>query len=278
MIITKIESQKKNQHRFNLYLNHEFWLGVSEETLIKFLIIKGKEIDELQKLAIEEYENVQKLYHQVLNYLSYSLRTKQEIEKYIEEHLDPTLENRLCYQESIIKKLESMGYIDDLNYAKSYVRTQALIAYKGPNLIKYELMHKGIEEALIHNALFEYSDQQQFENIVKLSEKYSIKQKTLSHKMFMQKLYQYLYQKGFSKDQLTQIDFNQIMPKKDINDKNLLDKEANKFIRVKGKKFTGYHLKQKLSETLLRKAFKYDDISEWIHEHQKYFEGELNDD
>ena len=40
--ITKLEVQKKNKERFNLYLDNEFEMGIDIDTLVKFNLKKVK--------------------------------------------------------------------------------------------------------------------------------------------------------------------------------------------------------------------------------------------
>ena len=48
MKITKIEIQKKNKNRVNLYLDEEFYCGLSLETIMKNHLKEGFEINENQ--------------------------------------------------------------------------------------------------------------------------------------------------------------------------------------------------------------------------------------
>ena len=44
--ITKIEVQKKNKHRYSVYINDSFEFGINEEVLLKYGLEVGSEIDE----------------------------------------------------------------------------------------------------------------------------------------------------------------------------------------------------------------------------------------
>lgn len=42
--ITKIEVQKKNKERFNLFLDEQFEMGIDIDTLVKFNLKKGNNL------------------------------------------------------------------------------------------------------------------------------------------------------------------------------------------------------------------------------------------
>ncbi len=272
MRISKIEAQQKDPHRFNLYIDDQFWMGVSEDTLIKFMLTKDKTIDQKTKEEIAAYEHVNKIYNKSLHYLSFGLRTKQEMQEYIRKHIESDQENIEDYEYQIINKLESLGYLNDLEYAKAYVRTQARINKKGPTTIVKELQLKHIEKDHIEKAILEYTYDQQLENLADLARKYTLKTRKLSEKKLTNKLWTYLYHKGYKKEMINNLqlsDFINIDP--DI-ERNNLENEAQKFMQKKRTKFVGYMLKQKFIEYMLRKGYSYEDISNWIEEHGLMFE------
>lgn len=43
--ITKIEVQKKNKERFNLFLDEQFEMGIDIDTLVKFNLKKGQQLE-----------------------------------------------------------------------------------------------------------------------------------------------------------------------------------------------------------------------------------------
>lgn len=86
-VITKIEVQKRSKERFNIYIDkgqgEEYGFSVNEVILIKHGLQKGLEIDEIALGNILYNEEVQKAYLQAISYLSYQMRTKQEIEDFL---------------------------------------------------------------------------------------------------------------------------------------------------------------------------------------------------
>ncbi len=88
-VITKIEVQKRSKERFNIYIDkgqgEEYGFSVDQVILIKHGLQKGLEIDEIELGNILYNEEVQKAYLQAISYLSYQMRTKQEIEDFLQK-------------------------------------------------------------------------------------------------------------------------------------------------------------------------------------------------
>lgn len=86
-VITKIEVQKRSKERFNIYIDkgqgEEYGFSVNQSILMKHGLQKGLEIDEVALGNILYNEEVQKAYLQAISYLSYQMRTKQEIEDFL---------------------------------------------------------------------------------------------------------------------------------------------------------------------------------------------------
>lgn len=86
-VITKIEVQKRTKERFNVYIDkgqgEEYGFSVNQVTLIKHGLQKGLEFDDVELANILYNEEVQKAYLQAISYLSYQMRTKQEVEEHL---------------------------------------------------------------------------------------------------------------------------------------------------------------------------------------------------
>src|SRR5699024_12056669 len=92
-----------------------------------------------------------------------------------------------------------------LQYYKTYVPTNHTQKTKGPNIIQNQLkVKKGINEMTILDAMDEYPEEEQSENIQALIEKFIRTKKSLPPKMMRSKLYTHLITKGFDKELVNQ--------------------------------------------------------------------------
>lgn len=270
MQITKIEKQKKAD-RYSLYIDGEFAFGVHEATLIQFGLYRSQPIDEATLDAIKEVEKHQRLYSKAVNYLSFSLRTVQEVRTFLKKavsSLDETLaeEETESFIEQIIATLTEQGYLNDVVYAQSYTRDAALINRKGPHIIRHDLAKKGIPSKVIAIGLAEYSEAQQQENLLYLADKFIRSKEKLSPRMQAVKLRQYLQTKGYTNELIEQT-MNQLTFEID-NDVQLerLNQEAMKLYRKRRLKYKDKALVYKIKEGLYQKGYDMHLIQQWLDE------------
>lgn len=147
-IITSIEQQKKNRSRYNIYINHEFSFAVHEDILVKYRLMKGREIDpeEIKEVLIAEERNRAMQY--ALRFLSYRPRTATEVSEHLQrkgflrEDID-----------GIISYLQDKKYLDDQSYALQWVEERKRLKPRGRSLLRMELIQRGIDDHLADQAL-----------------------------------------------------------------------------------------------------------------------------
>ncbi|HCW9115752.1 recombination regulator RecX, partial [Staphylococcus aureus] len=69
--ITKIEVQKKNKERFNLFLDEQFEMGIDIDTLVKFNLKKGQQLEAADMAEIQKYDHYRIGLNKAIQYLSY---------------------------------------------------------------------------------------------------------------------------------------------------------------------------------------------------------------
>lgn len=186
MKITKIEIQKKNKNRVNLYLDEEFFCGLSLETVLKNHLKEGIEVEEDKiKFLVFETEKEMAL-SKAVGYISKCQKTKKEVYKYlIQKGYDEEIINY------VISKLEEYNFVDDTLYAKNYIKFKN--KNSGSRKIEMELKQKGINEEVAKESLEKYSNDREF--VLMVATKYmKNKEKDLKNK---QKAYRHLVSRGF---------------------------------------------------------------------------------
>lgn len=204
MKITSVEPQKKNPHRFNIYLNGQFGFGVDEDTVVKFRLVFGKEIsqDDLDKILLES--EVGKLMGRMYNLLSVRLRSEKEIRDYIRKL---NFKRKVKEQEEIpelvidllIQNLKNKGLLNDETFAKAWVESRRRSKQKGVNVLKAELFQKGIDREIIEEVTRVESLESSEEQLAKetLEKKLKI-WKNLSALEFRKKATEFLVRRGFN--------------------------------------------------------------------------------
>ena len=126
--ITLIEVQKKNKKRFNVYIEGQFAFGISENTLVKFALHKGQELDKDFIADILQTDKEDYAYQLAVRFLSHQLRSEKEVRaKLTEEEIEPEV------VEKAVAKLKEVKLIDDIMFGQAYTRTAMNINKKGPN-------------------------------------------------------------------------------------------------------------------------------------------------
>ena len=188
-VITDIKPQQKTPTRCNIYLNNTFYCGLELETVMKYRLKIGLEIEEEKLDEIQCDSERLKATEKALNYLSNRAKTKRQVKEYLEKkgYTEKTVL-------AVMEKLEEYKYVADENYAEDYVRVYS--SKKGKRLIAMELKQKGVSEEDMRSALDSIENEE--ESALKIAEKY-LKFKEKSKENLL-KCYKYLLSKGFDFD------------------------------------------------------------------------------
>lgn len=189
MKITKLEVQKNDKNRVNLYVDDEFYSGIPAELVYLEHLKTGLEIDEkdLKKIIFENEKS--KAMSRVTKYIGSSLKTQKQIRDYLrkKEYSNDTIE-------FVMSKLAEYNYIDDKKYAQAYVLTYGK-KYGKLKLIS-QLKVKGVSEEIIECVL----EDNKVDSIESVASKY-LKNKVMSYEV-SQKLFRFLYSRGYEFDEI----------------------------------------------------------------------------
>ncbi|WP_088072333.1 recombination regulator RecX [Gottfriedia luciferensis] len=252
-IITKIQVQKLNNDRFNIYTDsgdgEEYAFSVDADTLVKFNIKKGISFEPYELEEILNADQLRKAYLASIVYLSRMMRTKKEIEQYLAKHeyLNETI------QQTIIR-LEEEGYLNEEKYADSFVRTTINTTLKGPTIIKNELLAKGIHHSIIEKSLGLYKKDKQIHHAIQLCQKKVTSLSKYSTSQKKAKLEELLRRKGYSTEVVSIAIEETQYESEEADELEALLVHARKAKR-KFEKFTGWEYAQKMKTTLFRKGF-----------------------
>ena len=164
-----------------------------------------------QKYDLKVNDNIERFYDEIsyeaslekgIFLISLKDRTKKEIRLKLEEKF----RNKSAILQAI-EKLEELGYLNDLNYAISYIEGRTY----GKNRISYNLFQKGIDKATVEKAYLTLDEEKEdnvddikVEKLIKKnSKKININNEREEKKIKEeQKLIQYLARQGFSLDKI----------------------------------------------------------------------------
>ena len=194
-IITSLVIQKKNKERVNLFLDDEFAFGIS--------LTAALELKKGQRLSPREIEQLQyadlfsKAWNAALRYLGYRARTQQEMEAYLTKKEYP---NAVVL--ATVERLFENGYLDDLEFSRSWLRDRARIRPKGARALRYELRQKGIANDIIETVLQELDENDGAWNALQPKLQ---RWRALEEREFRQKVTGFLGRRGFGYDAIRHV-------------------------------------------------------------------------
>lgn len=193
MVITKIEKQKKNSKRWNLYVDGEFACGISEDTLLNFGLRTNDDITQVSLDELKRFDEYQYAKKAALDFLSYRVRSKKEIRDKLKEKKisKGTIDKTLAH-------LEKLGLLNDEDFARLLVQSKTGKNPAGKNVIKQKLFQKGITKEISEKVLDElYTEQNEKKLLQDVFKKYSPKLKGPDDRRKRKKIFDYLARKGF---------------------------------------------------------------------------------
>lgn len=190
--ITKIEVQKRNKERVNVYIDNVYAFSIYSELVYRENLRVNSEIDEEKILSLAKKENVSKCKETALKIIERSYKTEKEMQKKL-------MEKGYDFDsiEIVINFLKEYNFINDSNYVKMYIKDR--ISTQGKQKIKYSLIRKGISVEIIDEFINKIeSDDEKVVAIEMAKKKYKtlIKRENDRFKLW-NKLCRYLVGRGY---------------------------------------------------------------------------------
>ena len=209
--ITKIEVQKRNKERVNVYIDNVYTFSAYSELIYKENLKVNSEVDEEKLLRIAQKENVSKCKETALRIIERSYKTEKEMQnKLIEKGYD---------SESVgiaINFLKEYNFINDNNYVKMYIKDR--ISTQGKQKIKYSLIRKGISADIIEEFLEDIESEDEKSAAIELAKKKykSISRTETDRFKLWNKLCRYLVGRGYDYSVSKEV-VNEVLDRDDID-------------------------------------------------------------
>ncbi|NEU31875.1 recombination regulator RecX [bacterium LRH843] len=261
--VTKITVQKRNKSRYNLYIDRgqgeEYALSLDEDLLITYGIRKGLEIDEERLATLVDEDEQKKAYHLAIHFLSYRMRSVEEIRSYLEKK-----EKEERHIAAVIEKLKEQRLLNDREFAQAYINTKKVTVTKGPLKLKQELVQKGVHSADIDLALDTFDEQEQVNQV----QKWIDKQKNRNHKQsvraFADKLANQLMAKGYPRSVIVEAMQHANITNEDDDEWEAICYQGEKVVRKYKNKYDGWEFKQRVKQALYTKRFSMELIEKFL--------------
>ena len=198
MQITKIEQGKKRQDRANVYIDGEFAFAIYLDILVRHGLVKGQDIGEDRINQIIREDELGKAYDRALRFLGYRMRSEKEVRDKLKEK-----EYQDFVIDEVIERLKKNKFINDSQFADSWVRDRTNLKPTGKKMLELELKQKGISESIIINVLSRIDKEDEFELAQKLASKRKVED--LAPEVRKKKITDYLLRRGFGWDVIKEI-------------------------------------------------------------------------
>ncbi|MBN1963434.1 MAG: RecX family transcriptional regulator [Anaerolineae bacterium] len=188
--ITALEVQKRNKERVNVYLDGEyaFSLAMIEAAHLH----QGQALSADDIAALQARDAVERAVESAVRFLSYRARSIHEVRQNLtKKDFSPAT------IDEAIARLERLGYLSDLAFARMWTGNRDAFNPKGPLALRQELRQKGVPQPIIEQALGEldFSDA-----AYRAAHKQATRLRDQDSRVFKQKLYQFLARRGFKSD------------------------------------------------------------------------------
>ncbi len=196
MKITKIQVQKNNKNKVNIYVDEVYNFSLSINFLISSAINVGDEIDQEKINLFKKQDGSNLAFLEILRISTKGIKTEKEFKDRLrrKEFTDEDIE-------SAVIKAKDLRYIDDQNYAECYIRDKCLFSKWGERKITSSLIQKGIPLDLIKSILEELINEDiKIEQAKELADKKRNSLSKYDEREQNNKIYAFLISRGFTYD------------------------------------------------------------------------------
>ena len=150
MIVTAITPQKRDEKKFNIFIDVEYAFELPMQDILYFKLKEDREVPAETVEYIQESLIYIKAQDLALHFIGYKMRTVREIRMKLEEKE---------FSEEVIEKviafLEKYGYADDREYCRKYIKEKLRMKPKSGYALKIELKQRGISSRIIDEVMAE---------------------------------------------------------------------------------------------------------------------------
>ena len=144
--ITRLEVQKKNKERVNVYLDEEYAFGVGMTLALG--LSRGEWLSDEAIARLQAEDEQGRAYNRGVRFLAHRPRSVAEMRQYLEKK-----EFSAAAIDFAVEKLRDRGYLDDEAFARFWVDNRMRFRPRGVYGLRYELRQKGIDDEVIDGAL-----------------------------------------------------------------------------------------------------------------------------
>ena len=144
--ITRLQVQKHNQERVNVFLDDEYAFAVALDIAVE--LRKGQELDPAAIARLRDADTLAQAYARAARYLGSRPRSQAEIERYLRSK-----EYDAGVIAATVERLLAQGYLDDAAFAQYWRENRDRFRPRSSAALRAELRQKGVDRADVDEAL-----------------------------------------------------------------------------------------------------------------------------
>lgn len=148
--ITKIEPQRRDPERVNVFVDGRFAFGLGAAIAEERGLRPGRRLSAPEIAALQADDELGKAVDKALGFLTYRPRSVREVrDRLAKKGVEPAT------IEATIERLAGWGYIGDEGFARYWVENRGANQPRGKRLLRQELWQKGVERETVDRVLEE---------------------------------------------------------------------------------------------------------------------------
>lgn len=149
-IITKLEPQRRDAGRLNVFLDGHFAFGVRTATAEERGLRVGQALDPAEVAALRDDDELSRATDRALVFLTGRPRSVREVrDRLAKKEVPPPV------IDAVIARLAGWGYIGDEGFARYWIEHRGANQPRGKRLLQQELWRKGVERETVNRVLDE---------------------------------------------------------------------------------------------------------------------------
>ena len=242
-----------NKYKISL---DNFEITTFDNVILEYNLLYKKELTEKELKEISSKTNYFDAYNKTLKYITKKIKSKREVEKYLE-----SFDLKSDEKKEILNKLIGLNLINDRLYCRAFINDKINISKYGVIKVNKQLQEKGIDYKIIEEELLNIDY-----NIVNSNLESKIKRKINNNTKYTnfelkQRLIMQFTKEGYSKEKILEY-----INKYISNDGEILKVQFDKLYYKYKNKYDDKIFLLKLKQKLYQKGFSNETISKLIQE------------
>lgn len=193
--ISALEYQKKNPERVNVYIDGAYAFSLSALLAVELGLKKDAVIAGQALADVLRRDEVGKAAEACVRLLGYRPRTESELLTRLKQKgYDAEL------AQEAVERVRALGYVDDADFARFWVRNREQFKPMGARRIRYELQQKGVDRETAQGIMDEELPAEEDEGAMRVARKKLGGLQGVDYQTFHRRLGGFLARQGFGFD------------------------------------------------------------------------------